>query len=71
MLQTAITTTDTLAMDPIESKREFTINFIETLWEITLKGRSVLKSLRIFIAGMSTPDKSISRIEVNTIKPSS
>jgi hypothetical protein len=68
--QTHKITIMTLKIAPTDIKREFTISFIATLCEITLKGLNVLKSLRILITGISTFVRHISNVEVATIKQS-
>lgn len=71
MSQTAATTTMTFETAPTESNKLLTINFIDLLWEMTLKGLKVLSNLKILMTGNSTFVNIMSNKEVNTIKPSS
>jgi hypothetical protein len=64
------TTTITLKMPPILSKRATITSFIEMLCEMNLRGRKVRRRRRILINGKSTEDKIRSIIDVKTIKKS-
>ena len=71
MKKTTLTTNTTFEIAPTDSNRAETINFIDTLCDITLRGRRVLSSLSIFKTGRLKLDRLMSITEVTTIKKSS
>ena len=71
IIQTKIKTNITLNIPFTDSKSDTTRIFILTLCVINRKGLNVLKSLNIFTAPKSTPEKIVSTNEVITIKKSS